>query len=249
MPPTFKNRATDTDAPFMSDIATNETTANQAVPNLLLDGELPRLGSAQPILPGMPAPSPSAPDASGSTLPVVSPVLSLPRTAPGMGALASLPSLPAQSSGSDSVTPSLPTLPPPASTPSVTLPATAPANTVTDPQPTAAVGATPHPMAHLMPEKAAQSEASRRAAEARAAKKAKAKKVKLGVAAGMLVFAAAVGPPLGKWFVNALNEAGSTKTEEPAPAPTTAPAAGAIGAIDDAKQAVDATSEQSTPAP
>jgi hypothetical protein len=71
-------------------------------------------------------------------------------------------------------------------------------------------------MAHLMPQKSAPSEASRRAAEARAAKKAKAKKVKLAVAAGFLVVAVVVGPPLFKWFNNALNEAGNTSTEEPA---------------------------------
>ena len=73
-----------------------------------------------------------------------------------------------------------------------------------------------HPMAHLMPQKAAPSEASRKAAEIRAARKAKAKKVKFGVAAGCLLVAVVAGPPLFKWLGNAINDAGSTSTEQPA---------------------------------
>ncbi len=69
-----------------------------------------------------------------------------------------------------------------------------------------------HPMAHLMPSKSAPSEASKRAAEIRAAKKAKAKKIKIGVAAGFLVFAVAAGPPLFGWLTDAINEAGNTST-------------------------------------
>lgn len=69
-----------------------------------------------------------------------------------------------------------------------------------------------HPMAHLMPSKSRPTEASRRAAEIRAAQKTKAKKVKIGVIAGMMVFTAVVGPPLGKWLVNAINDAGDTST-------------------------------------
>jgi hypothetical protein len=86
-----------------------------------------------------------------------------------------------------------------------------------------------HPMAHLMPAKSVPGEASRRAAEKRAIQKAKAKKVKIGVAAGMLVFTGLVGPPLGRWLVTAINEAGSTNpgetpTTQPAPTtPTTQP--------------------------
>ncbi len=67
-----------------------------------------------------------------------------------------------------------------------------------------------HPMAHLMPEKMAPSEASRRAAEARAAHKKKAKRTKLIVIGCMLVFTAVAGPPLWKWLTNALDEAGTT---------------------------------------
>ena len=71
-----------------------------------------------------------------------------------------------------------------------------------------------HPMAHLMPAKSVPGEASRRAAEQRAIQKAKAKKIKIGVAAGVLVITALVGPPLGRWLVNAINEAGSTTAVE-----------------------------------
>jgi len=74
----------------------------------------------------------------------------------------------------------------------------------------------PHPMAHLMPQKSIVSEASRRAAEQRAEKKAKARKIKIGVAIGSLVVVGVVGPPLGRWLADAVNEAGSTSTEEPA---------------------------------
>jgi hypothetical protein len=229
----------------MSDTATNETT-----PNLLLDGDLPRLGSAHPIVPIPAAPVPDGSQSGVPTLPVVSPVLTTQATAPGMGGLASLPVQPSQMSAdvAPPTLPTLPTLPAPAmaSTPSVSAPVPAPSvGTTPGSQPTG--GDTPrHPMAHLMPEKTAPSEASRRAAEQRAAKKAKAKKIKLGAAAGMLVLAAVIGPPLGKWVSNALNEAGST-TEEPAPAPapTTAPA----GAIDAAKQVVDDATQQANPTP
>jgi len=74
-----------------------------------------------------------------------------------------------------------------------------------------------HPMAHLMPTKSIPNEASLRAAEARATRKAKSRKIKIGLIAGMLVFSAVVGPPLGKWLVDAINEAGDTApVEEPA---------------------------------
>lgn len=74
-----------------------------------------------------------------------------------------------------------------------------------------------HPMAHLMPAKSMPSEAGRRAAEIRAARKAKSKKIKIGMIAGIMVFTAVLGPPLGKWLVDAINESGNTSTvEEPA---------------------------------
>jgi len=107
----------------------------------------------------------------------------------------------------------LPTLPTPFATPSVVDEPTV----VDEPSRETGEAREPvHPMAHLMPPKSAPSEAKRRADELRAAKKAKAKKVKIGVAAGFLVLAVAVGPPLGRWFVNAINAAGSTSTEQPA---------------------------------
>jgi hypothetical protein len=70
-----------------------------------------------------------------------------------------------------------------------------------------------HPMAHLMPTKqSGPSEASRRAAEQRAISKAKAKKVKIGVISGILVVTAVVGPPLSRWVVDAVNDAGKPST-------------------------------------
>ena len=86
-----------------------------------------------------------------------------------------------------------------------------------DKGPDTPTGEPEHPMAHLMPSKQMPTEASRRAAEQRAIRKAKSKKVKIGVVAGMLVASAIVGPPLGKWLVDAVNEAGNTTTvDEPA---------------------------------
>jgi hypothetical protein len=107
-------------------------------------------------------------------------------------------------------------------------------------------------MAHLMPEKIKPSEASLRAAEARAAKKKKAKKVKIIVGVCALAVTAVVGPPLAKWTINAINEAGKTSEDEPVvetpteqpaqqPAadtgsdPQATPSAG-LQAIEDAKQ-------------
>ena len=69
-----------------------------------------------------------------------------------------------------------------------------------------------HPMAHLMPSKSMPSEAGRRAAEIRAAQKAKSKKIKIGLIAGFMLVSAVLGPPLGKWLVDAINEAGDTTT-------------------------------------
>lgn len=71
-------------------------------------------------------------------------------------------------------------------------------------------------MAHLMPQRIKPTEASLRAAAQRAARKKKAKRIKIGVLAGFLAIAAIAGPPLGGWLMNAINESGSTKTEQPA---------------------------------
>jgi hypothetical protein len=104
-----------------------------------------------------------------------------------------------------------------------------------------------------MPEKAKPSEASLRAAEARAAKRKKAKKVKIIVGVCALAVTVLVGPPLAKWTINAINEAGGVKKDEPAEAPAEQPAADAgsdpqatpsagLQAIDDAKHiATDTT--------
>jgi hypothetical protein len=165
-----------------------DSTPMSVTSTTIADGDLPRLGSSTPTLPSAPvATAPVVPD--GPT-PIAHALADVDP--------ASLPSLP-------------------------TAPAVAPAAVATDDDsgvgdrdPDAASDEPIHPMAHLMPQKSVPSEASRKAAEARAAKKAKAKKVKLAVAAGFLVVAAVVGPPLFEWFNNALNEAGNTSTEEPA---------------------------------
>ena len=145
----------------------------------------------------------------------------------------------------DGSAPTLPTLPAPA-------PA-APAH-AGEPAAEAESGEPRHPMAHLMPEKIKPTEASLRAAEARAAKKKKAKKIKIIVSICVVVVTAVVGPPLAKWTINAVNEAGSTKQDEPveqpapeAPAdPQATPAAGQQ-AIDDAKVLTAATTVPAAP--
>ncbi|HTH05303.1 MAG TPA: hypothetical protein VL916_05515 [Ilumatobacteraceae bacterium] len=144
----------------------------------------------------------------------------------------------------DGSAPTLPTLPVAAPTPVVhTTESTGDADS----------GEPRHPMAHLMPEKIKPSEASIRAAEARALKKKKAKKVKIIVSICVVVVTAVVGPPLVKWTINAVNEAGSTKQDEPTeqPAdtgsdPQATPAAGQQ-AIDDAKALTSATTTPAAP--
>ena len=211
----------------MSETAVNDTT-NTLAPDgntLSLDGDMPRLGSSAPMIPNLPAASFTNID-SGPTLPVVSQVLT------------------------DNSSQTLPTLPSPTlPTPAIAAPAIA----VPEDGVTAGPAEPRHPMAHLMPEKTRPSEASMRAAELRAAKKAKAKKIKIGVAIGAIVVGVVIGPPLAKWTINAINEAGSTKTDEPAPQPAVdanvdpqaTPSAG-LQAIDDAKQVAG---DGATPAP
>jgi hypothetical protein len=184
----------------------SEPPIEATTPSFLLDGELPRLGggasapSATPFA-ASPAslapPPPSTPRAAGP-----SPMLSAPGSAPVLG-LPEVPNLPIQHAPEVD----LPTLP------SVTPAVHQAAPAATDAEATTSANDDDHPMAHLMPQKSAPSEASKRAAEIRAAKKAKARKVKIGVAVGALAVSAIVGPPLGKWFVNAINEAGSTSTD------------------------------------
>ena len=144
----------------------------------------------------------------------------------------------------DGSTPTLPTLP--VAAPTVPAPTSESGVEVS--------GEARHPMAHLMPEKAGPSEASRRAAEARAIKKKKAKKIKIVVGVCALVVTVLLGPPLAKWTINAINEAGNMKKDEPPAAPAVEPAADpqatpAAGqqAIDDAKQIVANTTPPVAP--
>jgi hypothetical protein len=154
----------------------------------------------------------------------------------------------------DGSAPSLPTLPVPS--PTAAIPAT------TESAADAAEGEPRHPMAHLMPEKMKPSEASLRAAEARAVKKKKAKKIKIIVGVCALAVTAVVGPPLAKWTINAINEAGSTQEDEPAETPAEQPAeqpaadtgsdpqatpSAGLRAIDDAEQLAGATTPPVTP--
>lgn len=95
-----------------------------------------------------------------------------------------------------------------------------------------------HPMAHLMPMKQ-PSESSAWAAELRAAKKRKGRRIKIGLTVGFVAVAALLGPPLGSWLWNAINEAGDTSPEPAAtvaPAPTTA-----VGVIEISVPAPSAT--------
>ena len=197
MPHRLKIRAPGTDARAMSETAltpTNETPTSGPA-SMLLDGDAPRLGSTpltapSPMGAGVPvAPTSQRADVFGADTP-----------APALPATAA-PSIPA---------PSLPTLPSAApAIPSAT------ASQLEDGTETPTTGSE-HPMAHLMGGATKVSAASQRAAEIRAAKKAKAKKMKIGFVIGALVFAAVVGPPVWSWFTNALNETGTTNTEEPA---------------------------------
>jgi hypothetical protein len=154
----------------------------------------------------------------------------------------------------DGSAPPLPTLPVPSSTPG--LPAT------TETPADAASNEPRHPMAHLMPENSKPSEASLRAAEARAVKKKKAKKIKIIVGVCALAVTAVVGPPLGKWTINAINEAGKVQEDEPAEAPAEQPAeqpaaetgsdpqatpSAGLQAIDDAEQLAGATTPPVAP--
>lgn len=142
-------------------------------------------------------------------------MLSAPGSSPVIGT-PDIPTAPPPPEPVASAAPSLPTLPtitPTAPTSPATTPTVSASDDGTETSTTVAPASADHPMAHLMPARSAPSEASKRAAELRAAKKAKARKIKIGVAIGALAVAAIVGPPLGKWFVNAINESGSTSTE------------------------------------
>lgn len=175
-------------------------------PTHTLDGDAPRLGSATTtVAPAAPVDVPESPSSpeipAGLDLPSLP---SLPTAAPVLTSATGLPS--PDDAPQLAATPTV--------APSPTHDETATTTDTAEPSETADEPA--HPMAHLMPEKAAPSEASMKAAAIRAAKKKKAKKIKLGVGAGFLVVAVVVGPPLWSWLTNAVNESGGVTTEEPA---------------------------------
>ena len=222
----LKNPTTATDALAMSEAAVDEFTNE-----LTMDGELPRLGPA-PMLPTVGAPVQESP-----APPVVSPVLS--------GAPAPMmPSLPTTSTGMPS--PTLPSLEKQSLVDLAAVVAAEESDKVIE---------RVHPMAHLMPEKMKPTEASLRAAEQRAAKKKKARKIKIIVTVAVLAVIAIVGPPLGRWLVDAINEAGSTESDDPAPAvesddptgdPGATPGAG-LDAIDDLERLVSGSTAPDSP--
>lgn len=188
----------------------------------LLDGDAPRLGGGTSTPPAPPTvafepPVMAAPTGQASPH-GPSPLLSAPGAAPLLGStdLSPRPALPTISEpvvpAPVADAPMLPTVAAPTPIP-VVAPVTVPVHAAepdTDVAPSAPTNA--HPMAHLMPEKAAVSEASKRAAEIRAAKKAKARKIKIGAALAALVVAVLAGPPLVGWVSDALDDAGSTTT-------------------------------------
>lgn len=189
----------------MSEVVVNDSpTLGQAADTngLLLDGDAPRLAAAPTLA------TPHAqrtPSQAPITMTLPDGVPSLPATAPTLPAASPVqaPTLPQASPVLTS--PDMPLLPGPTTVAARSAPPGVDDTPDASHQPA-------HPMAHLMPSKAMPNEASRRAAAQRAARKAKAKKIKIGVAAGMLVFTAVVGPPVGKWVVDAVNEAGDTST-------------------------------------
>jgi len=196
MPIVLKNRAPGTDDQAMSDLVVNDSTdtAERPAPQaFFLDGEAPRLGNGPSMTPP-PVATPTefaAPPSEFATPQPMSPTDG--PTLPVVSPVLTAPALPA--GGAVSAAP----------------PGDDASESTAPPE---------HPMAHLMPAKSVPGEASRRAAEKRAIQKAKAKKIKIGVAAGMLVVTGLVGPPLGRWLVTAINEAGGTTSGE---TPTTQP--------------------------
>lgn len=169
----------------------SEPSAEHA--RFFLDGEMPRLATGPTA--GV------APDKRQRSTPIsVSPVTN---STPNP----SLPSLPA-----------LPVISPVLSSPAALAHGSMPVDAPPSDDAVAVITPARHPMAHLMPEKMAPSEASRRAAETRAAQKKKAKRTKMIVIGCMLVFTAVVGPPLWKWLTNALDEAGKTTPAVEVPA-------------------------------
>ncbi len=193
MPDEFKKNPIRTDAGTMRDSTTNETPVDA----FLIDGDVPRL--AAPVLPK------PTPVSTASPL-LVTPDALLAPPPPGSAPLliADSPSLP------------MPMLAAPV------LSGAGSSSGASDDGDGDGTSEPRHPLAHLMPEKSKPTEASIRAAQLRAAKKAKARRTKIIVIVVMLAIAAVVGPPAFRWLADAVNEAGSTKTDEE-PTATTVP--------------------------
>jgi hypothetical protein len=201
-PQTFKERRPNTDVAVMNEtelsLAPSGTPDLEAsavsAPSLPAPPAEPRLGA--PMLPNLPPVAPPLLDAAPA-LPLVSPVLS--DDAPMLPTLPTLPSpqqLPDPSVGTPRVDLHVPP-------------------TLIDEVVAEAPGERRHPMAHLMPEMTKPSEAALRAAELRAAKRRKSKRNKIVGGVVLLSVAGAGGPPLASWTIDAINESGSTKKDEP----------------------------------
>lgn len=217
----------------------SEAAVEDASNSFLLDGDAPRLGAPKPIVPDLAAPTVTTDPDAAAPLSMVSPVLT--------GDAPVLPTLPTSTPTPPSSAPTLPApaFPAPNASEFSKAVESLAAEVAEEPPP-------PHPMAHLMPERVKPTEASLRAAELRAAKKKKARRIKIVTAVIVLAVGALAGPPLGRWLVDAINEAGSTEPDEPATTEPGAdtdvesellggmPAAG-LEAIEDAKQLVAET--------
>jgi hypothetical protein len=200
-PQTFKERRPSTDVPMMNETelspapsASTEAEAPVSAPSLPAPNAEPH--RAAPMLPNLPPVAAPVLDAAPA-LPLVSPVLS--DDAPMLPTLPTLPSpqlLPDPSVG----TPHVDMHVPPA---------------LIDEVVAEAPGERRHPMAHRMPEMTKPSEAALRAAELRAARKRKSKRTKIIVGIVVLAVGGVGGPPLARWTIDAINESGSTKTDEP----------------------------------
>jgi hypothetical protein len=193
----------------------SDTATNGSLDSFLLDGDAPRLGAATPM-----QPSPSVLDFE-----LLAAEPSVGAAPPGSGSMLLPPRIDAEPVLLALDVPSLPSSVPKAP----------------DAQSGVEDGAEPrHPMANLMPEHGQKSDSQVWAAQVRAAKKAKARKIKILAAIVFLAVAALIGPPLGKWLVDAINESGKLSK---APAATIAPAP-----VDATVPAATATSVPTAPA-
>jgi hypothetical protein len=197
----------------------NETELSAPTEGASTEDEAPRLGSP-PMLPNVP---PVADPVLNSTppLPLVSPVLS--------GDTPMLPVLPSPSLATARAELELP-----------------PA--LIDEVVASAPEARRHPMAHLMPEVPKPSEAALRAAKARAVRKRKAKRHKIIAAVVLIAVAAVAGPPAGRWLIDAIDEAGSTKSDTPETPSDSVPAT-TVSAVDAMLTTPPTTPTTATPTP